>query len=182
MGPGKVVSLCMGLLKQLGVVNAAGAFAGASGGMSGTRSLIVGRAATQNIGREVTTDISFDTVTSNPDSLHNAGSPTKLFTAPEDGLYSVNGHVAWRLNGDTSGYRLTRMTHKNSAGTILYYRGVNFDAAAVPVAAPTDSNTQNMSTVIKMAAGDYVSVECIYYGGGDPLPITAQFHVYQLGY
>lgn len=132
------------------------AWVGGTGAAWGNASGKVVRTSAQTIGNASWNDVTFTTVVS-ANGVTAAASTVPL-QAIIPGRYLVTTQCAWTNNG--TGSRLTRVIHKNSAGTIL--------AIVCPSAVPGNASTLSDSSAavqIDMAAGDFLQMQ-VYQDSG----------------
>jgi hypothetical protein len=96
------------------------------------------------------TSESYDTA-----NLHSTSFNTSRFTAPVAGIYRVSVNIVWQFNG--SGFRALAIV-KNGATTV--------ERSAEPPL-PNADETQQLSSEVQLAAGDYVEAIVDQSTGGD---------------
>jgi hypothetical protein len=109
--------------------------------------------ATQTIAASTPTVISLDGEGFDTMNLHDTATNNSRLTAPIAGVYQINGRVHW--DDGAAGVRQLRI-EKNLGLPI----GKTI-AEAMDTAAATDELTQNVSTISRLSAGDYVELRVI---------------------
>ena len=121
-----------------------------TGSFPGARVL---REAAQSVADADYVAVSFPTVDFNVGGVFSAGTPTKL-TAPISGVYVVAGSVQWESGGP--GWRQLEID-SDKAGRVA--------SSLIPVAA-TQYVYSNVSTVVKLSAGESVALTANQVSGG----------------
>ncbi|MEX2103082.1 MAG: hypothetical protein WD805_03895 [Gaiellaceae bacterium] len=112
---------------------------------------------TQAVPSGTFTKVTFDVETYDTDGMFDPAAPTRL-TVKTPGVYLVTGAVRWDPNA----------TGSRSIGIVRNDIGIAFLAADTrdAVATASTATRQNVSTVARLAAGDYVELKAEQTSGG----------------
>jgi hypothetical protein len=126
--------------------------------------------ADQAITESTPTVITLDSEGFDNSNLHDPVTNSSRLTAPVTGVYQINGRVHW--DSGVAGVRQLQL-EKNlglpSGKTI---------AEAVDTTSATDELTQNVSTISRLATGDYIELRVIQQNGtATALDTVAETHV-----
>lgn len=111
---------------------------------------------TQAINNDTTTNVTFDSEELDTGALHSTASNTDRITIPAGagGIYLVIGRVSFA--GNSTGYRQLRLV---DTGTDIHIVNVT------PVSA-TDATLVEISTIVSLSAGDYITMSAYQNSGG----------------
>ena len=117
--------------------------------------------ATQNVTNASNTVLTADSELYDLDSMHSTVSNTSRITATTAGKYRIGAVVEW---------------DSGATGRCEVYLLVNGSTAhALSIAASVAGLTQNGTTILTLAAGDYVEVRVWQNSGGTRTPTLRQF-------
>lgn len=118
--------------------------------------------------------ISFTSEEWDQGNFHDSAINPSRLVAPVSGTYLVTGYIEWGANGTGS-----RGLHIRKNGTQAPSSPV-WQAAALQ-AAVAGSTHQNVSSLVKLAAGDYVELVVYQTSGGNLTPLGARFEMGYIG-
>lgn len=110
---------------------------------------------TQAISSNAYTDVSFDVEVYDTDGMFDPADPTKL-TIKTAGTYLLTGAVRWAPNA----------TGVRTIGIVPNDNGIAWFAADTRVASASEATRHGVSTVTRLAAGDYVELTAYQTSGG----------------
>lgn len=108
-----------------------------------------------SIAHNTVTALTFDSERFDTDGLHSTASNTSRLTAPVAGIYFVSGNIRWAANG--TGRRDLYIV-VNGTTTVA--------ADSRPPVSGADPIDQSISTLVNLAAGDYVELQVYQSSGG----------------
>jgi hypothetical protein len=121
--------------------------------------------ANQAIAESTPTVISLSTEGFDTANLHDTTTNTSRLTAPVTGAYQINGRVRWESGA--AGVRTLRI-EKN-----LGSAGAKTIAEEMSTASTANRMTQNVSTIARLAAGEYVELRVIQSSTGTSVDTLA---------
>jgi hypothetical protein len=123
----------------------------------------VTRTISQGIAHDTVTTLNFNSERYDTAGLHSNTSNISRLTAPVTGIYEVT--VSFHWDGNLSGYRI--MTLFKNGTTLVENDGIDADTG------PFGGVDVNNTTMLRLAAGDYVEVG-VYQNSGGNLSILRQ--------
>jgi hypothetical protein len=125
----------------------------------------VGGAGSQAVANRVLTSVNFPIEHYDTADLHSTSANTSRLTAPVAGIYRMSTNLLWESN--PTGQR-ELIFELNAASPLSHH------IPAFVTAPATAGDMQQLSTEIKLAAGDFVEVRVLQSSGGS-LNVTANF-------
>jgi hypothetical protein len=125
----------------------------------------VAGAGSQAVRRQLAASVDFPIEEYDTANLHSASGNTSRLTAPVAGIYRLSANVVWESNpiGERELIFLLNPTSP-----------LSFHVPAYVSAAATAGDVQQLSTEIKLAAGDFVEVQVLQNSDGT-LNVTGKF-------
>jgi hypothetical protein len=125
----------------------------------------VAGAGSQAVARQVLASVNFPIEDYDTADLHSTSANTSRLTAPVAGIYRVSANLVWE--SDPTGQR-ELIFELNPTSPLSHHVPAYISAPA------TAGDMQQLSTEIKLAAGDFVEVRVLQSSGGS-LNVTANF-------
>jgi hypothetical protein len=122
----------------------------------------ISRPSFQGVTPSTDTTVNFTSEAYDTASMHSTAHLSRL-TVPVTGIYELGAHVNWDLN--FSGYRVARLIRNGSPNSLA--------EEAIDASVPAD---QNVTTVERLTAGDYVEVD-VYQTSGNTRNLTAELSI-----
>ena len=130
-----------------------GSACGSGGGtLDGAR---VSRGAQQTISNNTVTSLAFDTETYDNGSMHSTVTNNSRLTAATTGYYIITGGVSWTANA----VGIRQLT--------VFLNGTTTIQSTYVTATAALGVDQNISTLYKLTAGDYVELQVYQNSGGN---------------
>ena len=125
--------------------------------------------ADETIADSTFTTLTFDTNRYDTAGMHSTSTNTPRLTAPISGVYAVTANVRWTANA--TGFR-----------DLDFEKGPNFEGGSQITAASASVDApQSVTTQLRLAAGDYLTVDVYQTSGGDlAVPSSADTPAFEM--